>query len=81
MSWEDMGIYWAWRSMEECPDDAPTFKYLEYAKIDYPRTGSIPMSICCGVFDDRSYRPLHRKEIAWHESIGGIVTWPSDFSV
>ena len=75
-----MVMYWAWRGKHlpsEGNENPPTVKRLEYAKIHYPNWH--PGSICCGVFDDRKYRELHRNEIKWHEDHGAEVTFPTPY--
>lgn len=60
MTWEDCGMYWAWRGHGEPTSPQPTAKRLEYTEI-HPS-----FRICCGVWDDNKYTPLHREEIAAH---------------
>lgn len=78
--WQDMKMYWAWRSLEPCDYDPPTNKRLAYANVRYERWNPKPLNlqICCGVFDDDKYTPLHRDEILWHQNNGAVVTFPSN---
>lgn len=68
MSWQDMGMYWAWRKPSHdkdgkvipCPPP-PTVKRLQYITF----TDFIPtMRLCVGVWDDDKFTELHRDEMA-----------------
>jgi len=73
--WEDMGLYWAWRSRPNgrLPHPPPTVKRLDYLQVDN-------MKICIGVWDDDKYTPVNRKEAERLESKehvdGFIATLP-----
>lgn len=56
--WEDMGLYWAWRTTSNGRPfhPSPTVK-----KLDYARVGN--MSLCIGVWDDDKYTPVNRNEL------------------
>lgn len=72
MSWEDMKTYWAWRGkpLEKEVDGKivsylppmPTVKKLDYITINKD-VQNFKHKLCIGVYDNDTYRPLHRDEL------------------
>ena len=60
--WEDMTLYWAWRSKEPCPNKTPTKKKIHYAEYESDKTLS---TLAIGVFDDYKYTSLHEENKQW----------------
>jgi hypothetical protein len=70
MSWKDMGLYWAWMSLDAMTPP-PTVKKREYVQIRH-NTG-LTMALCVGVFDDDKYTPMNRGELEWHVKQGATI--------